>query len=150
MGIVFRPFKGSDEDIVASMIKGLYSEDPSGKEMTDEKILGSFGELTNHPERGTIWVMEKDSKVVGYSITINYWSNEYGGNILFLDELYVIPSERGSGTGTNFVRHLKDLRPYNAVAILLEVLPSNEGAIRFYVKNGFAISRYSHYVLGLT
>jgi len=149
MGIVFRPFKGSDEDIVASMIKGLYSEDPSGKEMTDEKILGSFGELTNHPERGTIWVMEKDSKVVGYSITINYWSNEYGGNILFLDELYVIPSERGSGTGSAFLRYLKEERPNNAVAILLEVLPTNVGACNLYRRAGFHLSRYDHFVLGI-
>jgi GNAT superfamily N-acetyltransferase len=147
MKIVFRPMNGSDRTVVMSMIKGLYSEDPSGKEMTPEKIRKTFDELTNHPERGTIWVMEKDPILVGYAITINYWSNEYGGNILFLDELYVIPSERGSGIGSTFIRYLKEERPDNAVAILLEVLPTNVGASNFYSKVGFQLSRYHHYVM---
>jgi GNAT superfamily N-acetyltransferase len=146
MGLVFRPIQGSDRDAVASMIKGLYSEDPSGKPMSDEKVRRTFEELTKHPERGTIWVMEKDHSLVGYSITINYWSNEYGGNILFIDELYVIPSERGSGIGSDLIRFLKDNRPNGSVGILLEVLPTNKGACRFYEREGFHLSRYSHYV----
>lgn len=142
-----RPMSISDRPAVAYMIKGLYSEDPNGKKMTDEKVLRTFEELTAHPEKGTIWVMEKDSKIVGYAITINYWSNEYGGNILFLDELYVIPSERRSGIGSEFIRYIKEKTPNDAVAILLEVLPANESARRFYEKVGFRTSRYAHYVM---
>lgn len=139
----------SDADIVSGMMKGLYSEDPSGKPMTDEKVLKTFEELTSKPERGTIWVIEKDSALVGYSITINYWSNEYGGNILFLDELYILPSHRRSGIGSELIKYLREQRPNGAVAILLEVHPDNINASSFYRSAGFHRSRYDHFVMDI-
>ncbi|MCU0798928.1 MAG: GNAT family N-acetyltransferase [Candidatus Thermoplasmatota archaeon] len=150
MDISFRRFRRSDALIVSGMIKGLYSEDPSGKTMTDEKIRSTFAQLGEHSEQGTIMVLEKDGRTVGYSILVNYWSNEYGGNILFLDELYVIPSERRSGIGSEFIGYLKEKRPYGSVAILLEVHPRNVLACNFYGRAGFRPSRYDHYVLELS
>ncbi len=137
----------SDADIVSGMMKGLYSEDPSGKPMTDEKVLKTFEELTSKPEMGTIWVMEKDSALVGYSITINYWSNEYGGNILFLDEIYILPAHRRSGIGSELIKYFKEKRPNGIVAILLEVHPDNINASNFYQRAGFRPSRYDHFFL---
>ncbi len=31
-------------------------------------------------------------QLVGYAILIPYWSNEFGGNLLFIDELFVSPA----------------------------------------------------------
>ncbi len=139
----------SDAHNVSGMIKGLYSEDPSGKTMTDEKIQSTFAQFEDHPDKGTIMVFEKDGRTVGYAILVNYWSNEYGGSILFLDELYVVPSERGSGIGSEFIGYLKEKRLCGSVAILLEVHPDNINANNFYKREGFRSSRYAHFVMEL-
>ena len=79
MNITYRQFRTSDKKTVVELIKSLYREDPEGKPVFDEKINKTFNQLTKHPDKGTIMIVEVDSKIIGYSILINFWSNEYGG-----------------------------------------------------------------------
>lgn len=106
MNITYRQFKTSDKKAVVELIKSLYREDPEGKLIFDEKINRTFNELTKHPDNGTIMIIEADSKIIGYSILINFWSNEHGGNILDIDELYIKSNYRGKGIGSKFIQYL--------------------------------------------
>lgn len=103
----------------------MYREDPEGKLIFDEKINRTFNELTKHPDNGTIMIIEADSKIIGYSILINFWSNEHGGNILDIDELYIKSNYRGKGIGSKFIQYLIDNKFNNSVAVRLETMPSN-------------------------
>ena len=67
--------------------------------MPDENFLRTVHELETHPEKGTILVIGRDGQIVGYAVLINFWSNECGGNVLIIDELYVAPPCRGQGIG---------------------------------------------------
>jgi len=59
--------------------------------------------LLAHPNHGRIILMFDDQNVAGYSIIIQHWSNEYGGTILLIDELYVNLRAK-SGPGPRFLR----------------------------------------------
>ncbi len=118
-------------------MKALYREDPAGKPMTDEKIALTFTRLTKHPETGTILVFERQNQVIGYALLINFWSNEYGGNILIIDELYIVPAFRSRGIGTHFLHYLIESRFNNCIGLELEVLPYNQRALGLYEKIGF-------------
>jgi len=133
----YRKFFHSDRPVVAGMIKALYAEDPSGWPMTDAKIEATFKSLAKRPELGCIMVLEEGSGIIGYAILINYLSNEYGGNVLHIDELYVVPERRGQGVGTDFIRHLIGTRFNDAVAIQLEVHQGNKRARALYERIGF-------------
>ncbi len=133
----FRKFKPADAKILAKLIMALYREDSTDQSMTPQKISRTIRELSKHPSRGVILVFEADKKVVGYCILINFWSNEYGGNTLFVDELYIVPAYRNRGIGTSLIKFLIKSRFNKLVGIQLEVSRANQKAKRFYKKLGF-------------
>jgi len=122
----------------------LSHEDPSTERVTDKKISLTFKELTSNTKRGKIVVFEKAKAIIGYAILIPYWSNEYGGNILHIDELYVKPEHRGRGIATSFLKHM--LIAHDAVALQLEVTPTNTRARNYYRDLGFKKSKNLHLI----
>jgi hypothetical protein len=44
--------------------------------------------------------------LLGYALLIPYWSNEFGGVLLFVDELFVLREVRNRGIGHSFFRFL--------------------------------------------
>ncbi|WP_420387406.1 GNAT family N-acetyltransferase [Roseivirga sp.] len=134
----FRLIQPADQKEVAQLMHRLYIEDPSDKPMTDEKIQRTLETLGNEPGRGNIMVIESENIIVGYAILINFWSNEFGGNLLNIDELYIKEEFRSRGIGSAFIRHLANSKFGNSVAIQLEVTPDNHRARRLYESLGFS------------
>jgi GNAT superfamily N-acetyltransferase len=124
----------------------LYSEDSEGKTINEEKINKTIYELNTYPEKGEIVLFEFENEIIGYSLLINYWSNEYGGNLLCIDELFVSDAFRGNQIATDFLNYLIQVKYSNAVAIQIEVTPSNKQAKRLYEKIGFKFSSNHHYI----
>lgn len=127
----------ADYAIVSELIRTLYREDPAEEPMSDEKIARTFAELGARPDKGTIIAFQSDSEIIGYSILINFWSNERGGNILTVDELYVAPAFRRRGIASNFIRFLATNTFSETVALQLEVTPRNVRARKLYEALGF-------------
>ncbi len=144
MNIEYRKYQTKDKETITGFIKALYRKDPGGKPISGEYIDRTLRELPLHPERGSILVFDKEGVIMGYSILVNYWSNEYGGNILLLDELYISPDFRGTGIGTAYIQYLIESRFNNSVAIKLEVTPTNVKAGKLYERIGFKVTRNSH------
>ena len=149
MKVKNRKFKTADSKIVAELIKNLYLEDPGGKPMSLQKIQNTFDALLQHPDRGTIMILEYEGKIIGYAILINFWSNEFGGNILNIDELYIKQGFRSRGIGTNFIKYLVDNKFGNSVAMQLEVTPENNPARKLYERLGFNIHKNDTMTLDL-
>ena len=122
------------------MMRELSHEDPGTEKITNKKISLTFRELSNNPKRGRIVVFEKAKAIIGYALLIPYWSNEYGGNI---DELYVKPEHRERGIATSFLKRVL-LAKHEAVALQLEVTPTNTRARNYYRKFGFKKSKNLH------
>jgi GNAT superfamily N-acetyltransferase len=72
------------------------------------------------------------------------YSNELGGVICIIDELYVAPARRSRGYATALVTSLLDggsLWSRQPVALELEVAPENSRAFALYERLGFRIKR---------
>ena len=149
MKINYRPFKDSDKEIISGLIQDLYKEDNSIRPMTKEKIRKTFDVFRINPSKGKITVIEKDNLIAGYSILINFWSNEFGGNILFIDELYIKKEFRGQSIATDFVRYLSENRSEETVALQLQVTPENIKARRLYERLGFKLHKNDTLVLDM-
>jgi GNAT superfamily N-acetyltransferase len=137
MDIRYRPYRPADEPVLTRYILDLYADDISGKPMTEQKIRNTIATLAAKPELGSILMIENGDVAVGYAILINFWSNEYGGIMLNIDELYVAPRHRGKGFASALIRHLAQTRYNNAVALQLEVSHKNQPARRLYDSLGF-------------
>ena len=139
----FRQFISADFNKLNELIKSYYQEDATEKFIDSIKIQKTIDELSSHPDKGTILIIEQKDSIIGYCILINYWSNEYGGNLLHIDELYVIPEYRKKGIGTNLIKYLIENKFNNSIAIQVEVTALNIKAKKFYEKNGFKVSKNS-------
>tara|TARA_Y100000589_G_C27018327_1_gene573832 strand:- start:5 stop:598 length:594 start_codon:yes stop_codon:yes gene_type:complete len=147
MKTVFRPFAQKDYSSILAMIIKLYREDEGSHSVTAEKIQRTFSMLASEPQRGTIMVMEQDGKLIGYAILINFWSNEFGGNILAIDELFIESHYRSRGIASRFIDYLVQSRFAQAVALQLEVTPTNTRALKLYKRLGFVAHKNNTYDL---
>jgi ribosomal protein S18 acetylase RimI-like enzyme len=145
--IRIRNSEENDTSLIQSFMKALYEESKYDRKITQDNMKSTFSALKDDSNRGNILVIEKDDEIIGYAIVINYWSNEYGGNILHLDEIYIIPSNRHQGVGSQFMRYLIDSHFNNAVMIQIEVTKINQAPAKLYHKLGFKWSSNStmHY-----
>ncbi len=137
---------GIDPAELEEMIEGLYAEDPEGEPISHTKIQSTIQELTRYPEKGRVVIFKAESDIVGYALIIFYWSNEYGGNILHIDELYVKKAWRNQGIATQFFAALPLAEMPSVKALQLEVTPSNLHAQTYYERLGFQASTNVHLV----
>jgi len=137
MYIKFRKYKVEDQDEFSQMVIDFYKEVPTNKHPNQASALKTINELTTFTEKGQIILFEQEGVIIGYSILIFFWSNEYGGNFVNIDELYVKEEFRSQGIAQQFFEHLKETPPKHAVALQLEVSPKNTKAHDLYQKMGF-------------
>lgn len=122
------------------MCLALFTEDP-GEPVSQDHIRRTLDAFRAEPARGRAVVLEAGGQVVGYALLAAFWSNEYGGEICTVDELYVTPSHRGRGLGTRLFAAILDDRalwPRPPAALALEVTPDNQRARALYERLGFS------------
>lgn len=135
--ISFRAYKESDFSELCVMSTELYLVDPSDKTITSENIRNTVESSVTNPELIQIVLFDLSGVITGYSITIKYWSNEYGGFIEYIDELFVKEKYRSQGIGSSYIKFLKENHDENVIALRLEVTPDNAKARKLYQRNGF-------------
>jgi GNAT superfamily N-acetyltransferase len=129
--------RDGDASQVLAMMQALYIEDAPAFAIDHGRFPHTIKFLLAEPSRGSVIVFAEGTALCGYAILIPYWSNEFGGTLLCVDELFVIPVARNRGIGHQFFEFLSRTRPFNAVAIALEVSPGNLRAQRLYESIGF-------------
>lgn len=83
---------------------------------------------------------EEDGRIVGYSLFFHNFSTFLGRRGLYLEDLYVQPSQRGSGLGTRMLRQLAALAVERQCGRFeWTVLDWNQPAISFYEKMGATV-----------
>lgn len=142
----FRAAAPTDLPILIGLVSALYTDDPSPLSPTPEHTRRTFEEFTRHPEKGRAILFEADGQVAGYALLVFFWSNEYGGNKIFIDELFVCPEWRGKGIATAFFQYLQQEWANFAVAFELEVTPQNAEARRLYERLGFVQAKNANLV----
>jgi len=133
----------SEIEELHKMIFHFYAEYDINHPISSETINNTIKHLKTYPENGSIQcIYNQNNILVGYSILIKYWSNEYHGYILFIDELYIKPAHRDQGLGSNFIK-LIETGSKDIQALALEVSPLNNKASDLYEKIGFIKNKNS-------
>lgn len=85
-------------------------------------------------------VAEHDGAIVAYALFFHNYSTFLGRRGLYLEDLYVQPSQRGTGLGTAMLRHLAALVVERRCGRFeWSVLDWNQPAIDFYEKTGATV-----------
>ncbi len=134
---MWREAQPEDDDVVATLCLMLNHEDPGPAVVTDQQVRRTLEELRSNPIRGKALVLDISGRLVGYALLISFWSNELGGEVCTVDEIFVAPEERGHGHATALLQSLDDAWNRPLVATSLEISPTNERAAALYRRLGF-------------
>lgn len=134
------PLAPGDLDRFADMVVGLYTDDPGPVEMTWARARAQAEAMLARPLHVWPMVARSEGAIVGYAVVVPFYSNEFGGEIAILDELYVSPEARDRGVGGAIVEQLK-ARAAERGAPRIELLVNHKNArvVPFYERHGFAV-----------
>ncbi len=137
---MWRAAVASDDADIVSMCMALNSDDPGPTPVSAEQVLRTLARLREESHRGRAVVCEVNGRLAGYALLISFWSNELGGEVCVIDELFVSPAHRGRGLATDLLTKLgqrESFRGATPVALELEVSPANGRARALYERLGF-------------
>lgn len=101
--------------------------------------LEALRALLGRSDLGYILVVRQAGRAVGCAALCWGYSIEYGGRDAFLDEIYLVPDERGRGLGRRMLDRLAiEARRAGAGAVHLELMPEDARAANLYLREGFA------------
>src|SRR5262245_7832508 len=93
----WRRANAADDEAIVAMCMALNAEDPGPHPVGAQQIYRTLTTLRAEPLRGHAVVLELDSRIVGYALLISFWSNEVGGELCTVDEIFIQPTYRNQG-----------------------------------------------------
>ena len=136
MTIHIRSATKEDVPIVAELIRGLarYEKLENEVVMTEDLLAaGLFGE---RPYAEVVLAVD-EHRPVGFALFFHNFSTFLGRPGIYLEDLFVVPEERGSGVGRTLLEHLARLAVNRGCGRLeWAVLDWNRDAIAFYERLG--------------
>ncbi|HVP19924.1 MAG TPA: GNAT family N-acetyltransferase [Spirochaetia bacterium] len=102
-----------------------------------DQIMRTVKQLSKRPDRGSIFLFERNEDLVGYCVLVTCWSNLHGGEVLRIDELYVERRHRDEGLVEDFLRLLGQVAPKGTSAILFDASARDRKTTAFCADAGF-------------
>jgi len=105
-----------------------------------ERILRTVKELSQHPDRGSVFLFERGKDLVGYCILVTHWSSAFCGTVLRIDELFLDANHQKDGIVEDFLELLARVAPAGTCAIQLEAAAKDKRTAAFCARAGFLAS----------
>jgi len=90
-----------DDENIVSMCMALNADDPGPVPVYPQQVCRTLAILRKESHCGRVLVCEINGDPAGYVLLISFWSNELGGEVCNVDELFVAPVYRGRGLATD-------------------------------------------------
>ena len=94
--------------------------------------------VLSDPRLGAGWIAESRGRAVGYLLAVYVFSLEHGGMTAEIDEFFVLPSARGSGSGgALLVAAEAGFAAFGCTNVSLQLARANDRARHFYFRHGY-------------
>lgn len=134
--LAVRPPEDRDRAALARMLVAQLREHRIAT--SEAEIEAALGGLLDHPRRGAALIAVRADAPIGFAALSFVWTLEHGGKAAWLEELYVVPEERGAGVGTALLRAaLAEAAAAGARAVDLEVDRGHARAAHLYERESF-------------
>lgn len=140
---MIRAATSADLETMVELRRGYCQDDHLDFEFESARAVTA--RLLREPQWGRVLLCERDKQAIGYVALCVGFSLELGGNEAFIDELFVVPAQRGRGVARGLVKAAVAVAEEIGIkALHLEVDRSNSAAAALYRALGFvARDRYA-------
>lgn len=134
---MIREINENDREIYIKMAEEFYATDAVMQSVPKNHFERAFDELMRSDEYIKAYIFEFEGNIAGYSLLATSYSQEAGGKVLWIDEIYILPKYRRKGLADEFFDFTKKKFFGNYVRLRLEAEDYNNCAIGCYKKHGF-------------
>lgn len=143
---MIRPITKEDKQTFLILAKAFYSSPAVAHSVPTKHHLVTFEQLMKDDTYASCYMIEYNRKTVGYALLAKTFSQEAGGLVVWIEELFILPEYRNKGLGKEFFTFVKETIEPHVSRIRLEVEPDNTDAIRLYEQMGFEVLPYRQMV----
>lgn len=144
-----RKFISSDRADFLEMCRDFYSTGAALKPIPVTQMEHTFESAVEGSPYVMGFILEENGQSAGYGLIYPFYSNEAGGLCLMLEEIYVKPSFRGLGLGTQYLESIASAVSPEVVGLKLEICPTNNRARKLYESMGFSLLGYESMIKAL-
>ena len=134
---MIREIKSDDKIDFIKMCMDFYNTDGVDHSIPVSNMEKTFNLLMEGLDFAKAYVCEKNNKTVGYILLALTYSNEAGGMVVWLDEIYVKPEFRSQGIGSELIDFVIEKYKNKISRFRLEITESNIGAKKLYLSKCF-------------
>lgn len=132
----------NDRERLSKMVSDFHNKtDASLHEIPLENYELTIDECLRSKEFARLLIMEAENEIIGFAVLSFAWSNEAGGKVVWIEELYFDELVRGRGCGKQFFEWLEE-EYKDSLRFRLEVTYKNKGAISLYQRLGYEVLEY--------
>ena len=134
---MIREIKARDKDIFVQMAKEFYKSEAVISEIPTQNILNTFDEVNSNSPYAKAYIIEHDGDTAGYALIGITYSNEAGGLVVWVEEIFIKENYRGLGLGGEFLSYVEQEFGDKAKRFRLEISHDNDSAQRLYERKGY-------------
>jgi ribosomal protein S18 acetylase RimI-like enzyme len=130
-----------DLDTFLTMARDFYASNATAHPVDSKNFEATFAAAIKGSPFVRLLMIEDAEKTIGYALLSFTHSNEAGGIIVWIEELYIRPTHRGMGYGGDVFQFVEQAYP-SAKRFRLEVRSDNERAMALYARLGYKVLNY--------
>lgn len=143
---MIRPITQADRQSYLAMCREFYSGDAVSHPVPVEYFGRTFDALMENTPFAAAYIIEQDGVAAGYALLAKSFSQEAGGIVVWIEELYIRPEFQGHGLGTAFFRFLEAQNDGTVKRYRLEYEPDNVRGAALYRRIGFTSLGYGQMI----
>jgi len=126
-----------DLPLLAELLADLFSHEPDFRPDYEKQMRG-LRLILEQPNRGRIFVLRDNLRIIGMINLLFTISTAEGGFVVVLEDLVIHADHRAQGHGARLLRHAIDFaREKNFLRITLLTHRGDGSLVEFYRKHGF-------------
>mgnify|MGYP001622931512 CR=1 FL=1 len=147
---MIRKMTENDRDLYVKMAEEFYSSDAVLHPIPREYFEKTADEALRSDEYAEIYLLEFEGKTAGYGLMARTFSQEAGGQVLWIEELYIREEFRSRGLGREFFSYVEENNRGRISRIRLEAEEENTRAVSLYERLGYKKLDYKQMIKDFT
>lgn len=139
---MIRRITENDREIYIEMAREFYHSNAVLHPIPDEYFVRTVEEALRSNVYAEIFLFECDGEMAGYGLIAKTFSQEAGGCVWWIEEVYIREKFRSRGLGREFFRYLEEQKGNGVKRLRLEVEEENTRAVSLYERLGYEVLEY--------